>query len=127
MPDFFYKSFEYSLFIVPPLACAWAWWSWIRAEKSSIRPWRRVFSELSLGFLSAGIGLATFSISYLYTHLELVPNGFPPATINSLELGAIVGLIALLTAFFAKSQTRVALLLSSIGLMMFLYALAISP
>jgi len=127
MGEVIYKTLAYGGFIVPPLCCVWAWWSWIRTEKSSIRPWRRAASELGLGLLTAGIGLGAFSISYLYKHAEPGGLGLPDATITSMETGAVVGLAALLISFFAKSWTRIALAMSSIGLLWFLYLIAISP
>jgi hypothetical protein len=69
--------------------------------------------------LSAGIGLATFSISYLHNHPELGGLGLPDPTITSMETGAVVGAAALLVALFAKSWTRIALVSSSIGLLWF--------
>jgi hypothetical protein len=127
MGELLYKTLAYSGFIVSPLCCGWAWWSWLKTEKSSIRRWRRAASELGLGLLTAGIGLGVFSISYLYKHPELGRPGLPDATITSMETGAVVGLAALLVSLFAKSWTRIALLLSSIGLLWFLYLIALSP
>ena len=127
MGEFFYKSITYGSFVLPPLCCGWAWWSWIRSEKSSIRPWRRTASELGLALLSAGICLGAFSIAYLYTHPMLGGLGLPDPTIWSMEAGAIVGVVALLLAPLAKSWTRVALILSSISLLFFLFTIAISP
>ena len=127
MGEFFYKAITYGSFVLPPLCCGWAWWSWVRSVKSSIQPWRRAASEISLGLLSAGIGLGTFSISYLYSHPMLGGLGLPDPTIWSMEAGAIMGALALLVALLAESWTRIALLLSSIGLLFFLFTLAISP
>jgi len=44
-----------------------------------------------------------------------------------MESGAVVGLAALLTSFFAKSWTRIALIRSSIGLLWFSCLIALSP
>jgi hypothetical protein len=127
MGELFYKTLAYSGFIVSPLCCGWAWWSWLKTEKSSIRRWRRAASELGLGLLTGGIGLALFSISYLYKHPFLDGPGLPDPTIRSMEAGAVFGLAAFLMSFLAKSWTRIAMVLSSIGLLWCLYLIALSP
>jgi len=125
MNEFFYKTIAYQSFVVPPLCYVWAWWSWIQTEKAAVPRWRRAISEISLGLLSAGIGLGAFSISYLYAHPE--HGGLPDATIWSMEAGAIFGILALVTSTFSKSWTRIALVLSSADLLFFLYLIALSP
>jgi len=127
MAEFIYKTLAYGGFIVAPLYCGWAWWSWLKAEKSSIQRWRRAASELGLGLLTAGIGLGVFSISYLYKHPYLGGLGLPGATITSMEAGAVFGLAAFLMSFLAKSWTRIAMVSSSIGLLWCLYLIALSP
>src|SRR6267143_1403762 len=107
-----------------PVSCAiWAWRSWIRTEKSSIRRWRRASSILRLGLVSAGICLGAFSSGYIYWRPEPGP-GLPTRTIITMEIGAIA---ALLAALFAKSWTRLALASSSLGLLWFLFLIALSP
>ena len=127
MNEFLYKVLSYQTFVVPPLCCGWAWWSWIRTDKSAIPQWRRIASKISLSLLSAGIGLGAFSISYLFAHPEPGVVGLPDATIWSLQVGTVFGILALVTAVFSKSWTRVALVLSSADLLFFLYLIALSP
>jgi len=44
-----------------------------------------------------------------------------------MEIGAAVAIAALLAALFAKSWTRLALASSSLGLLWFLFLIALSP
>src|SRR5215467_11465694 len=127
MSKFFYRVLTYQTFIVPPLCCGWAWWLWMRADKSAMQRWRRIASKISLGLLSAGIGLGAFSISYLFAHHEQGGMALPNATVRSMLAGAVFAILALVTAVFSKSWTRVALVLSSADLLFLLYLIALSP
>jgi hypothetical protein len=63
---------------------------------------------------------------YFYRHPEIHP-GLPEATIATMEAGAVVTCVTLLMSFFAKSWTRVALLLSSISLLWVFFLIALTP
>jgi hypothetical protein len=95
-------------------------WSLLRKEDLSIRPWRRVVSLLSLGFILTGMCLGAFALIYKYLRPTPEPL-FPTPTIMGVEFAAALGGAGLLASLFARGQTRLVLAFSSICLLLFLF------
>lgn len=120
------KVVEYGTVALPVVSYGWALWSWRTADYSALRPWRRATMVLAVVLTGVGLCLAAFSIIEIYRHPE-VSAALPEASIVSMEVGALVALVALGVSLFAKSWPRIALVLSALCLLWLFFLIALSP
>jgi hypothetical protein len=125
--DGFLNAFVlYTSVAAPVLFAAWAWRSWFKTGTSSLSPWRRAATVISLSLLSCDMCVGAFALAFIYLRPSSDP-GLPQPTITALQIGAPLAAVALLCSCFAKSWTRLALILSGVGLLWFFFLIALSP
>lgn len=112
---------------LPPLSCGWAWWLWRRKPQStSVPQWRQTATKSSLVLLTTGIGFGAFAFIYWQQFPESNPSP-PEATFVSTCCGLVLTVLAVPLSIFAKSWTRVALVVCSVALFGFYFLMFVSP
>lgn len=110
--------------MVLPFACyAWALWCWSHRDNSSLPTWRGWATTITVVLAGVSLALATFVLFDIYRH----PIETSKTEIESVETGALVGLLGLLLSVFARSWTRIALSFSCASLLWVFFLIALSP
>jgi hypothetical protein len=110
---------------LPPLSCGWAWWLWThKPESSSVPQWRKIATKSSLLLLTLSIAFGAFA----YIYWRQFPNPSPPEPVFvSTWCGLVSALLAVPLSIFAKSWTRIALVLCCVALFGFYFLMFLSP
>lgn len=117
---------DFALLFMPPLSCTCAWWLWIRKyEFVPIPRWRRSATGVALIAVTLSIALGAFAL--LYWH-QFPGEGNPPSPTRITTLaGFALAMFAIPFCILAKSWTRIALVLSCVGLLGFYFGMFVAP
>jgi len=112
---------------LPPLSCGWAWWLWIRKPQStSVPQWRKIATNSSLVLLTLSIAFGGFA--YIYWRWLPGNNPGPPEpAFVSTWCGLVLTVLAAPLSVFAKSWTRITLVVCCFALLGFYFLMFLSP
>lgn len=118
---------DFAFLFLPPLSCTFAWWLWIRKDESvSIPRWRRSATAIGLIAVTVSIVLGAFALLYWHRFPGRGPD--PPSATRITTLSGFALLVfAVPFCVLAKSWTRLALVLSCIGLLGFYFGMFVAP
>lgn len=108
---------------VPPLSCGWAWWLWARrpGRNAAIPRWRQVTTVIDLIVFTLSIALGAFALLYWrdFSHTPMQPEATRVLTM----VGFAFAVFGIPFSMMARSWNRVALVVCSLGLLVFYVAM----
>lgn len=103
---------------IPPLSCLCAWWLWVRQDQTSVLPkWRQVATVINLIVFTLSIGLGAFALVYWHSFSGNPIQ--PQLTRVTTLLGFALAAFGIPFSVLGKSWNRVALVVCSLGLLVF--------
>jgi hypothetical protein len=112
---------------LPPLSCGWAWWLSARNPQStSVPQWRQTATKSSLVLLTLSIGFGGFAFICWQRFPGNNPSP-PEAAFVSTWCGLVLTALAVPLSVFAKSWTRIALVVCCVALFGFYFIMFLSP
>lgn len=107
---------------VPPLSCGWAWWLWARhGQDGAIPRWRRVITVIDLVVFTLSIALGATALWYWHDFTRTPTQ--PEVTRVLTLVGFALAVFGIPFSVMARSWNRVALVLCSLGLLVFYVAM----
>lgn len=108
---------------VPPLSCCCAWWLWARNQgrDASIPRWRQVTTVIDLVVFTVSIALGAMALWYWHDFSRTPMQ--PEATRVLTVAGFALAVFGIPFSVMARSWNRVALVVCSLGLLVFYLAM----
>jgi hypothetical protein len=107
---------------VPPLSCGWAWWLWRRHGRDTAIPrWRQVTTVIDLIVFTVSIALGALALWYWHDFSRTPMQ--PEATRVMTMVGFALAVFGIPFSVMARSWNRVALVVCSLGLLVFYVAM----